>query len=346
MDQLDDSTQEASAEHNDTAEPFNTDEPPAARDVESEPREGSGAIPAFDVGAGQQPGAPSTSPTEDTPVDERASTQLATTPETVDHPAPTHSENVTVDEVVARPRATDSPLLGDLGNEPEGVPSRADNRAGAAAANSEPVEKPTVDNTDGPPEQADRTGQATEIPSPPTDAHTDANDQFIESPQPAEQGTAAEWPWADEFAARAQARENATAANAEMEQPPVDAMGATEGATEGATQRAEGAIPSGDVPSVSADASADDQLDEDEQTAGSQHAIDRGPADDTPSIPEIGDENDQRPDKGDTAIAEVDEPPTGERLAKPEDDKRSRAERARQKLYESVDEVHDITTER
>jgi hypothetical protein len=117
-------------------------ERPPARDVEVEPLNGPGVTTALDGGREQQPGTLATSPAEDTPVDgELASAQAATPFEAAYCPTSTDQESARLDETAATPSAADSWLFGDPGNEPEGVPSRADSRAGAAA-NGELVEKP------------------------------------------------------------------------------------------------------------------------------------------------------------------------------------------------------------
>jgi hypothetical protein len=213
-DRLDGSVQETSGERETAVMVSTTDEQLAARDIEPEPLDGLGA---FDGGA-EQSSTLTTSPTEDAPIDDE---RALTTFEAIDHPAPSDQEIADVDEIAAPMATGDSPPFDDPGNEPEGLPSRADSRTGAAAANGELVAQPTTDNTSGPPEQANDMAPPLEIQSTPADEMSQPEPDKLVA-DTAEQQTADDWPWADEFAARAQSRENPAAANAEHSQPAFD----------------------------------------------------------------------------------------------------------------------------
>jgi hypothetical protein len=333
-----------------------TDEEPSAQDVETISSDGLGAIAVFDGGTEQQSGTSATSPAENTRVDgERAPVQAATVAEAVDQPAPSDHKNADVDETAALPPAEDSRVFDDPGNEPEGVPSRADSRAGAAAANGELVEKPTFDNTDAPPEQTDGAAPATEVQNTPTDTHTKANDQLSETPQAehdgpvaetAEQQMADDWPWADEFAARAQARENAAAANAEQaDEPPAndsvtDALSETRDSTPGAQNPSDFQAEPDQSRADDGSQMADPAEKATEALGGEDRPVTEFMVGD--KLVRIRDDLDPvrgHVDSGGAGDAEPE--PAGDRIASAENDEQSRLERLRKKFYEASEDVRD-----
>ncbi|HZB32800.1 MAG TPA: hypothetical protein VE465_21760 [Streptosporangiaceae bacterium] len=389
---IDDSTAPAwqdvssdSGEHDAATELSSTDEQPVARDVETDPLDGPSATAAFDSGAEQPSSTLTTSPTDDTLVDdERLLGQATTTPEIIDHPVPTD-----VDETATPPHAEDSRPFDDPGNEPEGVPSRADSRASAAAANGELTDKPTIDNTGGPPEQAHGTAPAPETPSAPAEAYPATNDEAVDKPtvgnthvpqeqrndtvlaaefrsaladahpdttsrtgeapeaEPVDQTAkrrADDWPWADEFAARCDARENA-ATNAEQTgQPPADntasALSDTHDSTPGA-QNPSGPGAESDQPC------ANDGAETTDGAENATEASDKKERSGTEFM--VGDKlvrilDDLYPGGGDIdsdGSVDVEPQPAGDRIR--ENDELSRFEKFRRKSYEKADDIQDIT---
>jgi hypothetical protein len=361
-DHLFDATQAASAERDAPAEPLTTDEQPSARELETEPLDGPGAPAAVDGGAEQQPSTLTASPAEDSTIDDEwMPAQPATTSEAVDHPAPADHENADVDETADPPRAEHSPLFDDLGNEPEGVPSRADSRTGAAVANSEVDENPAIGDTHVATEQTDGTTPASEIPSTPTDVHPGTNDRLSEAPPPeldvvpivetAEQQTADDWLSAEEFAARAQSRENARAANAEQtDEPPANNTATDDpAATHDDIPAAQTLDDSRERPNLPRTEDASDTTDAGERSAKQPEAAGSDESSDPEETEIPSAQNGDRDSAPEDAIPvwtkgveKRDELPSGEELVKMENDKLSWRERVRREGYEQVDDALDV----
>ncbi len=311
------------------AEIANTDEQPSARDDQTEAQRGAGVTGAFDGSAEQQPSTLVTSSVEDTSIDDESAPAQAATAETADRPAPMDRGDTDVVEPSApdtTAEATETQPADDLTPrpdvpqpQPEGVPPQLDGPADSDQANDAP--------------QADLdTTPAAETP---------------------DQQSTDDWPWADEFAARAQARENAAATNAEQtddasaNKPAVDASSEPHDAVSGVPEPSD-SHEEPDQPRIEDAPQKTDLAERPTETPGeeSRPGAEFMVGD---KLVRIRDELD--PARAEDWSNEVGDQPTdptdraGDRIVQPENDRDTRAEKFRRKTYEVGDDVLDKVKE-